>query len=414
MRCHMPGHKGTLIAKEIAKDITEIDGADSLYSAGGIIAESERIAAGLFASGATLFSCGGATLANQTMLALIGKNRRVLASRYAHVSLISTAVLLGLQVDWLYPDTFLCADIAPRSVKEAVKYAGNYDAVFMNSLDYYGGFCDVEAVCETLDNVKVPLLCDNAHGAYLVFTDRHPMRRGAAMCADSAHKTLPALTGTAYLNLARESPFSASEARCKMSLFGSTSPSYLMLDSLDLLNAHIANEKDRAQNAFAAVAELKQRLQNHGFSLKQSDLLHVTIAAKDYGYSGLELFGELKSAGITAEYADENYLVLIFSTIATADFCGEVCRRLTLIKRKKTLPIVSYPHIYPEKRLTPREAYFAEKTDVPLKNARGRIVAGITAPCPPGIPLVMPGEALRDEEIALLSQFSVENITVVR
>ena len=139
-RLHMPGGKGLVYPH----DITEINGADELYESRGIIAESERNAASLFGAGATCFSCGGSTLCIQAMLAaacsLTGK-RRIAAGRYSHKSLISSAVLLDLDIDWIYPDSFLGADIAPDAVEQAI--SADTAAVFINSVDYLGGQSDV-------------------------------------------------------------------------------------------------------------------------------------------------------------------------------------------------------------------------------------------------------------------------------
>jgi arginine/lysine/ornithine decarboxylase len=388
IRCHTPGHKGSNL-----HDITEIDGADSLYEANGIIKASEDIAAGLFGTAGTFYSCSGSTLAIQAMLKLIRhKGRRIAAFRYAHRSFVSAAALFDFEIDWIYPDEFLCAKINAETVKKAIK--PDTAAVFVNSLDYYGGMCDIKAIAEVCKKASIPLLVDNAYGAYLIFTDDHPIKLGATMTSDSAHKTLPVLTGGAYLHV-NDINF-AKNTKAAMALFGTTSPSYLILESLDLCNRHIAN---RNTEAFESIEDLK----NIELPLRKSDKLRITIKAREYGYTGFEFAEVLKEKRVVCEYADENYTVLLFSTITARADTAAVRHALESVKKKKPLSFITYPVIKPKKIMNVREALFAPDSEceiVAAKNAAGRICAGIYAPCPPGIPLIMPGERIEQCELS--------------
>jgi arginine/lysine/ornithine decarboxylase len=411
LRCHMPGHKG-----RYKNDITEIFDADSLYEAaetGGIIAASMREAAKLFASGATLYSAGGSTLAIQTMLALtVGMGvKKISATRYAHRSFISAAILLGLEIDWLYPKTFMCADISPESVPE------NTEALFVTATDYYGGICDIKSLrgrCNLL-------LADNAQGAYQVFTGEHPLRHGADFCADSAHKTLPALTGAAYLHVSKrmveEYPDIdiVRQAGAQMALFGSSSPPYPILDSLDCLNAHILNEREGALAALSAVAELKTRLTARGYNIKPGGRAHITINARDYGYAGGELGRLFAKTGVMPEYCDENYVVLLFSTITGEKFCDAVYDRIAAVPAKTPLPPIVYPELHPQIAMPPRDAHFSPAgcVNIDIADAKGRICARVTAHCPPCIPLIMPGEIIGEDEIRALELFGVRTVDVL-
>ncbi|MBQ7834741.1 MAG: aminotransferase class V-fold PLP-dependent enzyme, partial [Ruminiclostridium sp.] len=252
IRCHMPGGKG----KINPLDITEIDGADNLYEADGIIRESEELAASLFGAGATLYSCGGSTLVIQGMLALLREltpKRTIVAGRYSHKSLINACILLGFDIKWAYPAEFLSGAITSLEIEKLID--SDTAGVFVTSIDYYGGDCDIAAISAVCAENNVPLLVDNAHGAYRVFTKNHPMALGADMCADSAHKTLPALTGAAYLHLKDGSL--RDEAKRAMALFGSSSPSYPIMDSLDLCNPFIDGRLAAAVGAVHNIAVLK-------------------------------------------------------------------------------------------------------------------------------------------------------------
>ena len=407
IRAHMPGGKG--LAYPL--DITEINGADELYESCGIIRESERNTAGLFGAAETCYSCGGATLAIQAMLAAVcavsGK-RTVAAGRYSHKSLINSAVLLGLNVKWIYPRSFLGADITPEAVGKAID--SDTAAVFVNSVDYLGGECDIRAVSAVCRKRGVLLLVDNAHGAYKVFTDDHPLMLGADMTADSAHKTLPAITGTAYLHLADRRFYT--EAKAAMSLFGSSSPSYLMLDSLDLCARYIAEKRNGALETISRVRALKKELSDAGVPLLQSDAMRITVDAAEMGYTGEELGGLIRERGAECEMCAGRYCVMLFSAVQPENDFPALSRIMREIPRRERLVVPEIPVIVPEKALPPREAFFSRKKRVPVKEAAGRICAGISSPCPPCVPVVMPGEVISGQAAETMLHYGVAEISV--
>jgi len=213
-RAHMPGHKGAPILGCEALDITEVQGADALYECVGIIARSEANAAALFGTGATLYSTEGSSHAIRAMVFLAWQHRpagreHILAARNAHRAFLYACALIGCEVDWLYPDTeddrSLCAcQVTPAGVERALSGGGALPfALYLTSPDYLGNMADLPAIAAVCRRYGVPVLVDDAHGAYLHFLPGapHPMDQGAWMCADSAHKTLPVLTGGAYLHL---------------------------------------------------------------------------------------------------------------------------------------------------------------------------------------------------------------------
>lgn len=408
LRLHMPGHKG-----EVPSDITEIYGADSLYSSdksGGIIGTSEALAAGVFGAKKTCYSCGGSTLAVQTALALLKARgcKTIAASRYSHRSLVSAAALLQLDIKWLYPDEFMSANV-PYNVNGLC----GADAVFITNIDYYGG---------TWKFVRpnIPVVVDNAHGAYLRFVDKrkfgteylHPLELGfPLMCIDSAHKTLPVLTGGAYLHFAPGTDFT--NAKEYMALFGSTSPSYLILESLDRFNATIAENIQLVNNACEAVRDLKERLTENGIPLKKSDPLRITINARECGMSGFEFASALRINGIECEMADENYVVLLFSAITTVEDCARAEMGIMLVPTNIPKPLVQYAPIKPVVELPIYEAMFMPRKVIPLEAASGQICAGLDCPCPPGVPLIMPGEVFDHNVINALKMHGVQNVAVV-
>lgn len=403
----MPGGKGI----NNPLDITEIYGADSLYECDGIIHESEQNAARLFRAGDTLYSCSGSTLSIQTMLAAVqpitGK-RKIALGRYCHKSAVNSCGLLGLDITWLYPEHFLGADISPSAVEAAID--GETGAVFLNSVDYYGGTADIAAIAEVCRRKNVLLLVDNAHGAYRVFTGNHPITLGADMTADSAHKTLPALTGAAYLHL--KNPDYRDLCKRQMSLFGTSSPSYLIMDSLDLCNAFIAEKGDLVKAAFSGVFELKRQLKQLGYTLYESDPLRVTIDAAAYGYSGFSLAEELRRRGAECEMSDERYVVLLFSVVQPSEDFRCLAEMFSGIPQKKPIFIAPHEILRPTAVKNIRDALFSPHKKIGIDQAMGKICGEIFSPCPPCVPLVMPGEVIDEACVRELKRYGCLQLTV--
>lgn len=404
----MPGHKG-----EFPSDITEVFGADSLYdtdTSGGIIAASETIAASLFGAKRTCYSCGGSTLAIQAGLAVLKSQgcKVIAASRYSHRAFANACAALGLEIKWLYPDEYMSAD-----VKYDARALAGADAVFITNIDYYGG---------TWKFVKpnIPVLIDNAHGAYLKFVDKrifgteylHPLELGfPLMSAESAHKTLPVLTGGAYLHFADGVDFS--RAKEFMSMFGSSSPSYLVLESLDRFNGLIAENLRTVVNACEAVTALKEDLEACGIPLVKSDPLRITINARECGLTGQEYAASLRFNGVECEMADDNYVVLMFSSVSTLEDCQRAEMAIKFVLTRAPLPLVKYPHIKPAMGMPMHEALFKERRLVPIEAARGEVCAEMTSVCPPGIPLIFPGEIVDHTTAEILKSRGVNKIHIV-
>jgi arginine/lysine/ornithine decarboxylase len=416
-RCHMPGHKGIRhsdLNAQLPFDITEISGAIA------IIEESERNAAELFGAGRTLFSCSGSTLAIFAMCSFCA-DKRVTAFRGAHRSLTDAAILLGFDIDWVYD-----IDSLEKFLTSKTKQAMSSSAVFATSIDYYGNTADIAAIAQICKSAGLPLLVDNAHGAYLVFTDSHPIRLGAAMSADSAHKTLPALTGAAYLHISKDyftdkCAELALRAKAGLDLFGTSSPSYLILNSLDLCNKYISGiigEADKTDlPAFTAVANLKEKLAQTGYSLHKSDSLRITLNANAYGYSGRAFTEELRSRGIVCEMYDSEYVILLFSAITKKENTQRVLEAMRNIPKKSAIAGLDSlsKSIMPKIKqiISPREAYFSPKRTVSVHEAVGRVCAGVHVTIPPCAPPVIPGEAVSDEIALLLERSGIHEIDVV-
>ena len=429
-RLHMPGHKGEKFLGVEHLDITEICGADDLFHPEDIIAESEDNATALFGSGRTLYSTEGATLPIKAMLALAVQNApktggrpRILAARNVHKSFLFGCALLDAEIEWLYPDTptHLCSStVTPEQVRAALEQADQpFCAVYLTSPDYLGNVADVAGIAAVCKQHSVPLLVDNAHGAYLAFSDPvcHPITLGATMCADSAHKTLPVLTGGAYLHIAKDAPKAfAKGARNAMALFASTSPSYLILQSLDLCNEYLEKTLPTALKQTAArVQGLRELLLAVGYTLHGDEPLKLTVDGLQKGYRGTELATQLRELGVEPEFADEDLVVLMCTPQNTDEELARVAQALVeLPQRTPIRSISSALTASPERVLTVREAILSAQEILPTDKALGRICATPAVSCPPAIPIVVSGERIDPHALSLFARYGIDEIAVVK
>ncbi len=517
-RFHMPGHKGRgpLGCEEL--DLTEIPGADSLYEAAGIIAESEANASLLFGC-PTFYSTEGSSQCIKAMLLLakqlhavgggvldapqvsardaasgsrrpatgdggcgsfdsaplrsgrqMGKRFRMLAARNVHRAFLSAAALLDLDVCWLPASegSYLSADLTPEELDAALAETGAR-AVYLSCPDYLGFLPDLRPLAEVCHARGALLLVDNAHGAYLRFLNpsRHPMDLGADLCCDSAHKTLPVLTGGAYLHVAER--LGMQSAKCKMqdeatgnrqqatgasavwaaigrpteacasqtvrnalALFGSTSPSYLILQSLDLANPYLETLPERLAAFLPRVEALKARLQAAGWRLIGDEPLKLTLDLRPASeahtgtsiarpLSGVDLAAALEREGIFCEFADPDFAVFMLSpqnTEAELDRLEQALIREIRPRQsgasRQIKPLVAC-HLSPVTSpvCSVRAAMLAPAETVPASESLGRVLARPGVSCPPAVPILMPGERITETDIAAFERYGIETVCVL-
>ena len=426
-RFHMPGHKGRALLGFEPFDITEVKGADALYEADGIIAESEAIATELFGSGRTLFSTEGSSQCIRAMLYLCasmeqsGEKPLVVAARNVHKAFVYAAALLDLEVEWLFPEgdsRSLCSCIiSPELLEKTLSSLPRKPvAVYLTCPDYLGGMADIKALAEVCHRHGTLLAVDNAHGAYLRFLEPclHPLDLGADLCCDSAHKTLPVLTGGAYLQISKNAPAHfAPQAKQALELFGSTSPSYLIMASLDSCNAYLSHGyKERLQATCQRLQAIRQDLTQKGWKLEATDPLRITIHAPD-GCSAVELAERLRQNNIECEYADPEFLVLMI----TPENSEDDFRKLLTALGSNNLPYSPkemLPMAKAESALSIRQALFSAHTTIPAEQALGCICAAPAVSCPPAIPIAVPGEIIGETALELCRYYGFDTVEVVK
>ena len=426
-RLHMPGHKGKSFLGCEAFDITEIKGADSLYEAESIIAESEENATKLFGSKKTLLGTEGSSQCIRAMLylAMISKKVEgrptVIAARNVHKSFIYAATLLDFDVVWLWPEddaTTICSCyVSAKTIENEIeKHKSSVVAVYVTSPDYLGGMDDIKEIADVCHAHEVVLAVDNAHGAYLHFLEnsKHPLDLGADICCDSAHKTLPVLTGGAYLHIGKNAPdVFCEQAKHAMSLFGSTSPSYLIMTSLDLCNEYLANGyRQRLCETIAMRNKYCDKLHDNGWRVRHSDELKITVEipkAVDVN----DVVKKLNDNNIECEYADPDFLVLMITPENTREDLDKLILALGVntvdYEEKEAIALCKTTSVMPI-----RQAMFTQPETVTVDNALGRICRVPTVSCPPAIPIAVPGEIIDEKMITLFKYYGIEEIDVVK
>ena len=423
----MPGHKGKSLVGFENVDITEIEGADSLYEASGIILESEQNASHLFGC-KTLYSTEGSSQCIRAMMYLVclsaaemGEKPCVWAARNCHKTFISAAALLDLDVEWLTGDdeSYLSCKIDANKLEYRLENAERKPtALYITSPDYLGAVADIGAIAEVCHRHGVLLSVDNAHGAYLRFLpeSKHPIDLGADICCDSAHKTLPTLTGGAYLHISSGAPSVFSEnAKDSLALFGSTSPSYLILQSLDRTNAYIADGyAENLKNLADKLSVLKESLCNTGYVFHGDEPTKLTVDCKKHGYCGYEIAEKLQEKGIVSEFFDSDYLVLMFTPEISDKELEKLELALLSIPQTRETETKAPRFALPERAMSIREATMSPCEILPAEKCEGRILARLGVTCPPAVPIAVSGEVITKEIIEAFTYYGIENCTVIK
>ncbi len=291
---HMPGHKrrdtGSVLDAAHHIDITEIEGYDNLYDAGGILREAMEYAGRLYDCPNTYFLVNGATIGIHiaihtvaSMYALSGKRDRILMASNCHRSVSAGAELSGLDTDVIEPErieTFgICGAISPSAIEDRLSSAATdgspYAAVVITSPTYEGIISDIEVIADICHRYDTVLIVDEAHGAHLDLSDAYPggaLRYGADIVIHSTHKTLAAMTQTALLH-AQGDLVDITLLRKYWTILQTSSPSYVLMASIDNALHHITEHIDMIQAHLEQVRSLHNRLTSGESGLKNLRLL---------------------------------------------------------------------------------------------------------------------------------------------
>ena len=351
----------------------------------------------------------------------------VLAARNVHKAFLYACAMLDCDVEWIYPentdlDSVCSCHPTPEQVRSSLEQMAAQGrlpfAVYITSPDYLGNLADIKSISQICKIHGVPLLVDNAHGTYTAFLkdSLHPIALGADICCDSAHKTLPCYTGCAYLHISKSANAAfLQDAKRVMSLFGSTSPSYLLLQSLDLCGDLLASGEfsKQLQTAAERLSACKRELSNLGWQLCGSEPMKITICAAKCGYDGKSLADILRQNGIEPEYSDVQFVVLMAGISNTQSDFDKLISALGNISVKPPIDN-DFPPVLPSPRQLPiRQAALQKGTTVSIDDAVGRTCALSVTACQPSVPVVVSGETITADIVKILKRYSIFVVNVL-
>ncbi len=417
---HTPGHKGRRIALPFIDqalgdlDLTELPGLDDLHHPSGIIAQAQGNYARWAGAKSSYFLVNGATAGIQAALAAaLDPGDLVLTPRNAHKSVYAAMVITGAKPVYylpeIHPEFGLPLGQVPDKVLDKAGALPDLRAIIVLRPTYYGTVWDMSGLRPGWTSGVI--IADEAHGAHFPFCSRLPesaLTLGADLVVQGTHKTLGALTQGAVLHLGRESSFAGERIERALDLLQTTSPSYLIMASLE---GAVWDASTRGEQQWTGLAEraqqLVERLTAGGWRvLTERDVGTYGIAGLDPAKillhtpaSGVRLARDLaESFGIQAELWDNDNILFLLGAGDSADSLEKLERALLRLgavqpgaARKLFQPSL------PVQVLTPRHAYFAPKSEISLTEAAGKICGGTLAPYPPGVPVIVPGEVFSQE-----------------
>ncbi len=432
---HLPAHRQGQAVSALWKDLeqdlfkidlTELPGLDNLTSPSGSIARSQSLAAGLYGAKRTFFLVNGTSVGLQALLmALCRPGEKIIIPRDSHRSVLAGLVLSGAD------PVYLVSSVAEEfgipegpgeaQVAEALDGCREAKGVLTTYPNYYGIAADLKKLAGLVHRAGKPLVADEAHAAHFPFHPSLPeggLSCGADASVMSMHKMGGSLTQSSLLHLQGEF-FDPGDVAAALACLQTSSPSYLLLVSLDLAR-HMLAEKGREllDGSVQKAGQLREtagqipglkvldgRHLRKGYSL---DPTRITISGADLGLSGFQLSAKLfKKYGVNVEMADFTNIVVVIGAGATEEDCGRLVDGLREISREKLPAVRPLPAplrlpALPPRQLTPRQAWFSGKRKVFLEHCAGLVCGEWVAVYPPGIPVIYPGEEFTPEIVEYL------------
>jgi len=424
-RFHMPGHKGgagaagplvgSLGRGALELDVTELAGLDELHRPTGPIARAQALAAELFGSDLTFFLVNGASAGLvAALLAACPAGAKVILPRHSHRSVVTGLILGDLEPIWidvsLQPEFDITVGCEPRALLLAIEQAPDEaKAVVLQRPTYEGVIEDIERAVRLAHERDMVVIVDEAHGTHLRFDPQLPpsaLEMGADVVVNSLHKTVGGLTQTAMLHV-QGSRLDVERVRLALNMMQSTSPSYLLMSSIDLLRRELALEGARmVEDARQAASQVRKLFRERFRLLEARDLL----AGYELDYtkvlvltgSGFRLRDSLARAGVFVEYARPRTVLLIVTHGDGAQDVSQLRQAIYALPDDGEASVPNVPYGRGEVVLSPRRAFEAATREVQLRRAVGEISwAGITL-YPPGAYAVLPGQVITEEDVEAL------------
>lgn len=432
---YAPGHKkgqgiSPLLANFLGSavfnaDLPELPELDNLFAPSGVIQKAQALAAAAFGAKETWFLVNGSTCGViASILATCKEGDKIIIPRNCHQSVISGLILSGAIPVFIYPEynseQDLLYSVTPQAVEKALKKHPDIKAVMVVYPTYHGICCDLEKIAQITHAHEIPLLVDEAHGAHFTFHSSLPpsaLSLGADLSIQSTHKVLGAMTQASMLHL-NSDRIDSIRINQALQLLQSTSPSYLLLASLDAARQQMALSGFDLLNQTLKLAETARTqlsqinklsvldFKNPISGFHYLDATRLTVFVDQLGMSGYDVDEYLRQCGVTAELPMMRHLTFIISIGNTlSDIKKLVTAFESLFPISSILPSVVFPTASPF-ALSPREAFFSPTDFVAIEKSVGLISAELVCPYPPGIAVLMPGEIITSDAIAYLLQIS--------
>ncbi len=415
---HMPGHKRRPILNEYlgyTRDFTEIDGLDNLNDPREVFVEIENKIADIYKVKDAVISTNGSTSGILATIRVISKdNKKILIQRSSHKAVYNACLINNLKVDYLgvrTNDLGAIVDISYEELENKLN-KNDYSALVITSPSYEGYFLDIEKIYNICKENKTKLIIDMAHGSHLFLTGQY--KNTFDLAITSFHKNLPSLTPGAAVLIKDESLIK--DVRKSMAIFQTSSPSYLILQSID----EIINNIDLLKNLNKKLEEnlgifYQTKLENlEIIDDKNKDKSKILISTKNTSIKGKELQDLLKKEKFEIEMAYPSYALLIATIFDTDEAFDKLAK--ALIKIDKNLnnnkQSINFTYIRPEKVYEIYKADLMDKSDMDLEDAYGKISGEFIYAYPPGIPILAPGELISAEIIDNINNLLASNINL--
>lgn len=430
---HVPGHKsGTILHQhsenlfqEILKiDATELSGLDDLHSPEGAIKDAQELLAALYQVKESFFLVNGSTVGNLAMiLSLCKKDDVILVQRNCHKSVLNALKLAKARPVFLEPeynqDWKTAAGVSTAVVERAISLYPKAKGIVLTYPNYYGMVYDLKNVIDLAHLHNIPVLVDEAHGPHFIIGEPFPasaIQLGADMVVQSAHKTLPAMTMGSYLHI-NSNLVNSDTVKEYLQLLQSSSPSYVIMASLDLARNYLATyQRSDVEYLQKEIARFKNELSTIpsikvlDYPDSQGDILKVTIQSRSR-LSGFELQKKFEEIGIYTELADPYNVLLILPLLKENQVYPLVEAGRNIKKLLAELPCFSIKEEFQSscakisELAIPYEKWsFYEKMVVDIGGAAGKVSAETIIPYPPGSPLLLTGELITEGKVNLLTQ----------
>ena len=405
---HMPGHKRNsdfrIIGADI--DITEIDGFDNLHNPKDILLELEKSVSDIFGSKKSMLSVNGSTCCILSAIsAVCKKGDTIIIARNCHKSVYNACYINELNTVYIEPEFCTELGIYTKITQEAIDTAiaenTEAKAVVITSPTYEGIVSDIKT--------DIPLIIDAAHGSHFGFADFIPSPAQGDIVINSLHKTLPSLTQTAVVHINNDKYIDS--VKKYMDIFESSSPSYILLASIEKCIDFLKNPKSSFDNYKILLNSFYKKLSsfNNISVFKNDDPTRIIVSAN--GYSGAELSEHLRENGIEAEGCGLNYVILISTVCDTEKGFDVLINALSSIeKREKS--VIHFDKIkLPVKKYNTWEIQDTQETD--FKKSSGRISGEYVFAYPPGVPIIAPGEIISDNTIDYINTLINQDINII-